>query len=100
MSGGEIIYFELAAAGTLIETDRKEVGGDIASLDIAPIPEGRQRSRFLAVGGSDSTVPPHPPSPRLLWIPFKFKTHQEQPRGICLLYMGLMWITISPPPPV
>jgi len=56
MSGGEIIYFELAAAGTLIETERKEVGGDVASLDIAPIPLGRQRSRFLAMGGSDSMV--------------------------------------------
>lgn len=56
MSGGEIIYFELAAAGTLMETEKREVGGDIVSLDIAPVPAGRQRSRFLAIGSSDSTV--------------------------------------------
>ena len=56
MSGGEIIYFELAAAGQLLETEKKELGGDIASLDIASIPAGRQRTRFLAVGAFDSTV--------------------------------------------
>lgn len=56
MSGGEIIYFELAAAGTLMETEKREIGGDIVSLDVAPVPTGRQRSRFLAVGSSDSTV--------------------------------------------
>lgn len=56
MTGGELVYFELAAAGTLLETEKKEVGGDIASLDVAPVPTGRQRSRFLAVGGFDSTV--------------------------------------------
>ena len=56
MSGGEIIYFELEVAGTLKETEKREVGGDIVSLDIAPVPAGRQRSRFLAIGSSDSTV--------------------------------------------
>ena len=56
MSGGEIIYFELAAAGSLMETEKREIGGDIVSLDVAPVPVGRQRSRFLAVGSSDSTV--------------------------------------------
>lgn len=58
MSGGELIYFELAGAGTLMETEKKEVGGDIASLAVGPVPTGRQRSRFLAVGGFDSTVSP------------------------------------------
>lgn len=39
-----------------METEKKEVGGDITSLDVAPIPVGRQRSRYLAVGTADSTV--------------------------------------------
>ncbi|KAF2584272.1 hypothetical protein F2Q70_00034561 [Brassica cretica] len=30
--------------------------GDVACLDIAHVPEGRQRSRFLAVGSYDNTV--------------------------------------------
>ncbi len=32
------------------------MGDDVACLDIAPIPDGRQRCRFLAVGCYDSTV--------------------------------------------
>ena len=39
-----------------METEKKDVGGDITSLDIAPIAAGRQRSRYLAVGTADSTV--------------------------------------------
>lgn len=39
-----------------METEKKEVGGDITSVDVAPIPAGRQRSRYLAVGTADSTV--------------------------------------------
>jgi splicing factor 3B subunit 3 len=32
------------------------MGDDVACLDIAPVPEGRARCRFLAVGCFDSTV--------------------------------------------
>lgn len=33
--------------GQLLEVDKKFMGTEVACLDIAPIPEGRQRSRFL-----------------------------------------------------
>ncbi|GAB4816845.1 hypothetical protein N2152v2_003891 [Parachlorella kessleri] len=56
LSGGELIYFELNVQGMLIEAEKREMGGDVASLDVAPVPEGRQRSRFLAVGMYDNTV--------------------------------------------
>eukprot|EP00232_Nephroselmis_pyriformis_P023620 CAMPEP_0182873278 /NCGR_PEP_ID=MMETSP0034_2-20130328/12223_1 /TAXON_ID=156128 /ORGANISM="Nephroselmis pyriformis, Strain CCMP717" /LENGTH=801 /DNA_ID=CAMNT_0025005915 /DNA_START=153 /DNA_END=2554 /DNA_ORIENTATION=- len=57
LSGGEIIYFELdQMTGQLMEIEKKDMAGDVACLDIAPVPEGRQRSRFLAVGSFDSTV--------------------------------------------
>ncbi|KAF5467224.1 hypothetical protein F2P56_017072 [Juglans regia] len=56
LSGGEIVYFEVDATGQLIEVDKHEMSGDVACLDIAPIPEGRQRSRFLAVGSYDNTI--------------------------------------------
>ena len=37
--------------------ERKETGSEISSIDIAPIPPGRLRQRFLAVGGgADNTV--------------------------------------------
>jgi len=56
LTGGELIYFELDMPGNLIEVEKKDLGIDVACLDIGPIPEGRQRSRFLAVGGWDNTV--------------------------------------------
>ncbi|MFS7965063.1 putative transcription factor WD40-like family [Helianthus anomalus] len=39
-----------------MEVEKNEMSGDVACLDIAPIPEGRQRSRFLAVGSYDNTI--------------------------------------------
>jgi splicing factor 3B subunit 3 len=60
LSGGELIYFELSPTGQLMEVEKKELAGDVVCLDIAPVPEGRQRSRFLAVASYDSSVPsPH-----------------------------------------
>ncbi|RKO91294.1 splicing factor 3B subunit 3-like protein [Blyttiomyces helicus] len=57
LSGGELVYFELDTTGQLNEfQDRKEMPADVTSLSIGPIPEGRQRSRFLAVGCADNTV--------------------------------------------
>jgi hypothetical protein len=40
----------------LVETERRELQGDVASLDIAAPGEGLARSKFLAVGMYDSTV--------------------------------------------
>lgn len=59
LSGGELIYFEMSAAGQLIEMHKRDMPGDVACLDLLPVPEGRQRSRFLAVGSYDNTVKPN-----------------------------------------
>ncbi|KAF9598013.1 hypothetical protein IFM89_023585 [Coptis chinensis] len=56
LSGGELIYFEMDITGQLMEVEKHEMSGDVACLDIAPVPEGRQRSRFLAVGSYDNTI--------------------------------------------
>ncbi|CEF98342.1 Cleavage/polyadenylation specificity factor, A subunit, C-terminal [Ostreococcus tauri] len=56
LTGGEVIYFELDSAGQLIEVEKLETNGDIACVDIAPVPEGALRSRFLAMGSYDGTV--------------------------------------------
>ena len=56
LSGGECIYFEQDTMGQLVETEKKEMSGDVACLEVGPVPEGRQRSRFLAVGSYDNTV--------------------------------------------
>ncbi|KAL6757658.1 CPSF A subunit region-domain-containing protein [Haematococcus lacustris] len=54
--GGDVIYFELDQMGQLLETEKKEMGDDVACLNVAPVPEGRARCRYLAVGCYDSTV--------------------------------------------
>ncbi|KAL5711133.1 hypothetical protein ACHQM5_021624 [Ranunculus cassubicifolius] len=56
LSGGELVYFEMDMTGQLMEVEKHEMSGDVACLDIAPVPEGRQRSRFLAVGSFDNTI--------------------------------------------
>ncbi|KAK1571910.1 hypothetical protein Q3G72_024778 [Acer saccharum] len=56
LSGGELIYFEVDMTGQLMEVEKHEMSGDVACLDIAPVPEGRKRSRFLAVGSYDNTI--------------------------------------------
>lgn len=56
LSGGEIVYFELDAAGQLSELMKKDMGRDVACLALAPISKGRQRGGFLAVGDWDNTV--------------------------------------------
>lgn len=68
LAGGEVVAFELDSAGgggeggggggggSLLEVDRKEIGADVGAVDIPPVPEGRLRSRFLAVGAYDGTV--------------------------------------------
>lgn len=50
LEGGEIRYFELDSVGTLQEVGSKILDTEIICLDVGPIQEGRQRSKFLAVG--------------------------------------------------
>jgi len=56
LSGGELIYFELDVQGTLSEVDKKDLGQEITCIEMGAVPAGRQRSRFLAVGGFDNTI--------------------------------------------
>jgi len=54
--GGEVIYFELDQMGQLLEVEKREMNENVTCMDVAPVPEGRVRCRFLAVGCADSTV--------------------------------------------
>eukprot|EP00878_Enallax_costatus_P010041 GHUV01010480.1.p1 GENE.GHUV01010480.1~~GHUV01010480.1.p1 ORF type:complete len:1094 (+),score=306.67 GHUV01010480.1:216-3497(+) len=56
LSGGELIYFEMDQLGQLLELAKRDMDGDVASLDIAPVLPGARRCKFLAVGGYDNTV--------------------------------------------
>ncbi|CAG8439417.1 6787_t:CDS:10 [Acaulospora morrowiae] len=57
LTGGELVYFELDNQGQLNEyQERKEMTSNVSCLSIGEVPEGRQRSKFLAVGCDDNTV--------------------------------------------
>ena len=57
LAGGELIAFELdPATGALAQASTRDLGADVAALDLAPVPPGRARARFLAVAGYDATI--------------------------------------------
>ncbi|EDQ89470.1 uncharacterized protein MONBRDRAFT_36939 [Monosiga brevicollis MX1] len=57
LSNGELVYFELDRSGQLIEhSERVEMSSQVTALALAPIPEGAQTARFLALGLDDQTV--------------------------------------------
>eukprot|EP01135_Chromosphaera_perkinsii_P004851 Nk52_evm15s299 gene=Nk52_evmTU15s299 len=57
LNTNELVYFELDEGGHLNEyTDRFNLSAAATCLCIGDIPEGRLRSRFLAVGVGDNTV--------------------------------------------
>lgn len=57
LTGAELVYFELNNAGQLMDVHRKtDLDNDISSLVLSPVPAGRQRAHFMAVGSYDNTV--------------------------------------------
>lgn len=54
----QLIYFEIdhQQGSLLADKGQKIFKQAIQSLDLAPVPEGRQRFKFLIVGFADSTV--------------------------------------------
>ena len=56
LSSGEIVYFEMDTDGSLAEYDeRTTIEGSVTCLALGEVPEGRVRSRWLAVGSGNST---------------------------------------------
>ncbi|XP_037094869.1 splicing factor 3B subunit 3-like [Pollicipes pollicipes] len=57
LTGGEVVYFEMDTTGQLNEyTDRRTMSSDVVCMALGSVPQGEQRSRFLAVGLTDNTV--------------------------------------------
>ncbi|KDQ21634.1 hypothetical protein BOTBODRAFT_26066 [Botryobasidium botryosum FD-172 SS1] len=57
LSSTELVYFELDLEGQLNEyQDRKALGSTVLTMSVAEVPEGRQRTPYLAVGCEDQTV--------------------------------------------
>lgn len=85
LSGGELIYFEMDMTGQLMEVEKCEMPGDVACLDIAPVPEGRQRSRFLAVGLYDSTIRIYSLDPDDCLVALSVQAVSSPPESLLLL---------------
>ncbi|KYQ99772.1 CPSF domain-containing protein [Tieghemostelium lacteum] len=56
LTGGELIYFEIDQAHNLVEIMKKDMRRDISSIEISPVPRGRQFSKFLAVSDWEGPV--------------------------------------------
>jgi len=103
LSGGDILYFELDAMGQLMDVDKKFMGREVACLDIAPIPPGRQRTRFLAVGDWDNTVRIFSLDPDDCLQSLSLQALPTHPESLCILEMpgqggegaGTLFLTIG-----
>ena len=87
VAGGEIFYFELDAAGQLMELMSIDMELEVNCLDIGEVPEGRVGSPFLAVGCWDNTV-------RLLSLEHSdllkqrsIVTLKDRPESVCIAQM-------------
>jgi len=85
LSGGDLLYFELDDLGQLVEIGKKELGHEVTCLDIAPIPAGRQRSRFLGVGDANNTVRLYSLYPDEDFERLSVLNLTCQPKSLCLL---------------
>ncbi|WFD35978.1 pre-mRNA-splicing factor rse1 [Malassezia cuniculi] len=57
LNTGELVYFELDMDGQLNEfQERRALGAPVLALSIAEVPEGRQRTPYLAAACADFTV--------------------------------------------
>eukprot|EP00771_Trimastix_marina_P003755 gnl/Trimastix_PCT/513.p1 GENE.gnl/Trimastix_PCT/513~~gnl/Trimastix_PCT/513.p1 ORF type:complete len:1198 (+),score=474.09 gnl/Trimastix_PCT/513:94-3687(+) len=95
LQGGELIYFELDVSGQLVEIDKKDLGAEVACLEIGPVPPGRQRSRFLAIGGFDNTVRVLSLDPEDCLQMLSLQALQSQPESLCILEMR--WSELQTP---
>ncbi|CAF2309153.1 unnamed protein product [Rotaria sp. Silwood2] len=88
LTGGELVYFEMDATGQLNEyTERKEMPGDIICMALGSVPEGEQRSRFLAVGLSDRTVRIISLDPQDCLNRLSMQALPEAPESLCIVEM-------------
>ena len=85
--GGELVYFELNAAGNLDVAGETDLGVEVACLDVGEVPADRQRSPFAAVAGYDGTVKLLSLSPTDLFTQCSTQALQAPASSLCLAEM-------------
>lgn len=89
LEGQEIVYFEMDASGQLNEyTERMEIPAKVVCMSIASVPEGLQRSQFLAIGCEDNTVRVVSLDPVECLQPLSMQALPAQPLSLCVLQMS------------
>lgn len=87
--GGILIYFELDPTGRLKEVEKREMEQEVLCIHLPSIPDGRVRSRFLAVGLYDNTVKILSLDPEGCLGRLSTQAIPGfQPESLCLLEMG------------
>ena len=87
LAGGEVVYFELDAAGSLIEVKTIDLQQEVSCLDVGEVPEGLARSSFLAVGCWDDTVQLLSLEPSDLLLPRSTTKVPARAESVCLVRM-------------
>jgi splicing factor 3B subunit 3 len=88
LSGGEIVYFELDNMGQLNEhQERKQMSSAVSALALGDVPEGRQRSRYLAAGCEDQTVRILSLDPDSCLEAISMQALQGVPSSLCIVEM-------------
>ncbi|KAG7446535.1 uncharacterized protein BT62DRAFT_994128 [Guyanagaster necrorhizus] len=88
LSSAELVYFELDLDGQLNEyQDRKAMGSTVLALSIGEVPEGRQRTPFLAVGCEDQTVRVISLDPETTLETISLQALTAPPSSICIADM-------------
>ncbi|KAK7053156.1 pre-mRNA-splicing factor rse1 [Paramarasmius palmivorus] len=88
LSSAELVYFELDLDGQLNEyQDRKAMGSTVLAISIGDVPEGRQRTPFLAVGCEDQTVRVISLDPESTLETISLQALTAPPSSICIASM-------------
>lgn len=88
LSSNEIVYFELDMDGQLNEyQERKAMGSRVLTLSIADVPEGRQRTPYLAIGCEDQTVRVVSLDPESTLTSISVQALTAPPSSICVAEM-------------
>ncbi|KAH8376410.1 splicing factor 3B subunit 3 isoform X1 [Drosophila serrata] len=89
LSGRELVYFEMDPTGELNEyTERSEMPAEIMCMALGTVPDGEQRSWFLAVGLADNTVRILSLDPNNCLTPCSMQALPSPAESLCLVEMG------------
>ena len=65
-------------------TERKDMNTDVVCMALASVPQGEQRSRFLAVGLADNTVRIISLDPNDCLTPLSMQALPDAPESLCI----------------